>query len=128
MPAHGDPRRTGLSPLPVHAEVNRIGERADLLLGRVAAIVVALREQDAGEQQRGVDRGQLDRLEAPPGLHVEEVIEEAAIAGGVRAGGVLRRGPEELQRLECAVGGLGPSDPAMLYAYWVRRQREPDGG
>src|SRR5207253_2944884 len=128
MPAHGDPRRTGLSPLPVHAEVNRIGERADLLLRRVAAIVVALREQDAGEQQRGVDRGQLDRLEAPARLHVEEVIEKAAIACGVRAGRVLRGGPEKLQRLQGTVRRLGARDPAVLYAYGIRRQRKADCG
>ncbi len=128
MPAHAHGGRPSLGPFPIDAEVDRIGERANLLLSRVAAVVVALREQDAGEQERGVDRGQLDRLEAAAGLHVEEMIEEAAIAGGVRAGRVLRGGPEELQRFECAVGGLGASDPAVFYADGVRRQREPDGG
>src|SRR5206468_10798144 len=108
----------------VDAEVDRIGECADLLLGRVAAIVVALREQDAGEQQGGVDRGQLDRLEAPAGLHVEEVIEEATIPGGVRAGRVLRGGPEEAQGRERAARGLGAGNPAVPHAYRLRGQRK----
>jgi len=61
-------------------------------------------------------------------LHVEEMIEEAAVPGGVRAGGVLRRRPEELQRRECAIGGLGARDPTVFYADGVRRQREADRG
>src|SRR6266576_39616 len=124
----GHRRRPRLGPFPVDAEVDRIGERADLLLGRVAAIVVALREQDAGEQQRGVDRGQLDRLEAAARLHVEEVIEKASIACGVRAGRVLRGGPEELQCLESAVGSLAARDPVVLDADRIRRQRKADRG
>src|SRR2546425_4600551 len=56
------------------------------------------------------------------------MIEEAAIPGGVRTGRVLRRGPEELERLQRAVGGLGAGDPAVLHADRVGGERESDGG
>jgi len=56
------------------------------------------------------------------------VIEEAAIPGRVGSGGILRRGPEEAQRRQGPVGGLGAGDPAVLDADRVRRQREADRG
>ena len=43
--------RARARPLPVHAEIDRIGEGADLLLCRVAASEVRLREQDSREQE-----------------------------------------------------------------------------
>jgi len=128
VPAHADRRRPRFGPFPVHTEVDRIGERADLLLGAVAAVVVRLREENAGEQQGRVDRGQLDRLKAPAGAHVQEVIEEAAIAGGVGAGGVLRRGPEKAQGRQRASGGLGARDPAVFDADRVGGEGEADRG
>src|ERR1044072_1981202 len=119
-------RRCG--PFPVHAEVDRVGERANRVLGRGGLVVVALGEEDAGEEQRRVDGGQLDLLKAPSGRHVEEVIVEAAISGRVRTGRILRRRPEETQRREGAVGGCRARDPAMLDAAGVGGGREPDGG
>jgi len=49
------------------------------------------------------------------------MIEEAPIAGRVRAGGILGRGPEEAQRRERPIGGLSARDPAVLDADGVGR-------
>src|SRR4029077_18027948 len=115
-------------PFPIHAEVDRIGEGADLLLRAVAAVVVGLREQNSGEQQGCVDRGQLDRLKAPAGAHVQEMVKEAAIAGGVGPSGVLRCGPEEPEGRERASGGLRAGDPTAFDADRVGGEGEADGG
>src|SRR6266496_3871640 len=56
------------------------------------------------------------------------MIEEAAVAGRVGAGGVLRRGPEEAQGRECPISGLGAVDPAVFDADRIRRQRESNRG
>src|SRR5438034_3746429 len=56
------------------------------------------------------------------------MIEEAAIAGRVGARGILRCGPEEAQRCERTIGGLGAGDPAVLDADRIGRQCKPDGG
>jgi hypothetical protein len=66
MPAHGDPARIVHHPLPVHAAVERIGERADLRFRVSCRSKYSLAEQHAGHEQRGVDGGQLDALEAWP--------------------------------------------------------------
>ena len=55
------------------------------------------------------------------------MIEEAVIAGDVVRRGVLRRGPEEAQRRERAVGGLRARDPAVFDADGIRGERESDG-
>ena len=124
-PAHADQRRARLHPRPVDAPVQRVGQRADLLFLRRVTVVVALREQHAAEQQGGVDAGQ---LHAPPvaqaGLHVEEVVVETAVAGGVVLAGVLRRVGEEAQRDQGAMDRLLATDPAPFRADAVRGQAE----
>ena len=57
---------------------------------RVVVAEVGPQNSAPGHEQRGVHGGELHRLEAASGLGVEEVIEEAAVAGGVRRR-VLRR-------------------------------------
>ena len=112
-PAVRDRGRAGLRPGPVGAGVERFRDRPDADLGRRRAVEVGLAEQHAGEQQGGVHGRQLDLLEAPAARHVEEVIVEAAISGRGRAG-VLRRGPQELERVLHPLGGRGAAHPAAL--------------
>jgi hypothetical protein len=69
----GAPR---LGPRPVDPGVDLVDEAANLHLFRVGAIEVRLTEERARQENRRVDGGQLAVLEALPGLHVEEVIEE----------------------------------------------------
>ena len=73
-------------PLPVGPAVERIGQAADLgLLGRVA-VEIGGDGEHAREQERRVDRGQLALPDAAAGFDVEEMVEEALVAGGIRLG------------------------------------------
>ncbi len=86
-------------------------------------------EEHAAEQQRGVDRRQLDPVRvARAGLEIEEVIEEPVIAGHAFDTSALRRAFEEAQRRERALHGLIARHVAALDADAVRRQRETDRG
>ena len=60
------------------------------------------RRQHAGEQDRAVHGRQFALPRAAPGLHVEKVIIEAVVAGGVRLG-ALQAVPEKSQRGEDAL-------------------------
>ena len=87
------------APAPVDAarRSRRRGRGSRASLGPVE---IALGEQHAAEQQRRVDRRQLGRLEARAALHVEEVVEEALVAGHARRRVALRRIGQEAQRRE----------------------------
>src|SRR5437879_4625824 len=67
-------------------------------------------------------------MKAPAGAHVEEVVKEAAIAGGVGPGRVLRCGPEKAQGRQRASGGLRAGDPAAFDADRVGGEGEANGG
>ncbi len=99
-PAHGDQGLSHLERVPLGRGVELLGELADLALLRVVAVEVALAEERAGEEERGVDGRQLDRLEARAGLHVEEVVEETLVAGPAPCLRPGRRRGEEAQRGE----------------------------
>ena len=68
------------------------------------------------------------RVEPQPGLHVEEVVEEALVAGDPAPVRALRRVPEEAQRRQRQVARLRPRAPAALDADRVGGQREADRG
>src|SRR5207253_2229407 len=72
VPSQGDERRARCGPLPVGAAVDRIGELTDLGLDRVRAVEIRVAGEDAGEQQGGGDRRELDLLEPLPRGQVEE--------------------------------------------------------
>jgi len=126
-PPHGDERRAGLGPGPVGAPVERIGVGADRGLGAVAPVEVLLREEDAGEEERGVHRGELDGLVAEPGGLVHEVREEAVIAGRCPPrpvpGGAAR---EKRSRGEGALGRGVAGYVARLDTDRIGGEREAD--
>src|SRR5205814_9048858 len=93
---------------------------------RVRAVEIRLAGEDAGEQQRRVDRRELDLLEPLSRVHVEEVIAEAVVAGRAGRRGVLGRGPEEAQRLDNALPGLVARDVGALHAGRVGGEGEGD--
>ena len=69
-------------PLPsIHGQSTRllmsVREAADLGLGGIGAVIIFGGEQHPAEQQHGVDRRQFGGLEPVPGIHVDEVVEEA---------------------------------------------------
>src|SRR5947209_4523656 len=83
VPAHGDRRTAVARPRPVDAKIDGVGECTHGGVVRIRSVEVLARGEHAHEQEGGVDRGELDLLEAPTALHVEEVIVEAAIPGDV---------------------------------------------
>ena len=127
MPPQGHDGRAWREPLPVCTAVDRVGETADFRLGRVDGVSeVRLAEQHAAEQERGVDRRELDLLVAGPRVHIEEVIKEPVVAG--RGGGrVLTRGPEEPQGSDHPLTCLVARDVPALDANRVRGEPEPHG-
>src|SRR5687768_11035513 len=61
-------------------------------------------------------------------LHMEEMVEEALVAGDCRSGGSLRCIPEEPERGQRQVARIRPTAPAALDPDRVGGQREPDRG
>ena len=91
---------------------------------RCIAVEVALHEQHAAQQQRGVDGRQLHPAAvALAGLQVQEVVEEAVVAGVVILAAPLRRVGEETQRGQYARDRLLARDVAAL----ARRCRRRSG-
>src|SRR3546814_17342075 len=92
-----------LCPRPVRALVEEIRQIADLLL--LGGVVVEIRRggQHAGEQERAVHGGQIALPGALAAAHVEEVIVEPAIPGGI---GLLAL----RTAAEAAQGGQGAFD------------------
>ena len=89
VPAERDPVRPRLSPAPVDPRVEAVGQLAYLELLRPVEIAAA--EEDAAQQQSGVDGGELRPLEAGAGSHVHEMVEEALVAGHAARRIALRR-------------------------------------
>ena len=83
-PPVGDRRAAVAGPSPVRPAVKRVGERPYLLLVFTVPIKIRSGGEHAGQQESGIDGGQLANARAPPGRHVEKVIEEALVPGRVR--------------------------------------------
>src|SRR5471032_962905 len=86
-----------------------------------------MRRAHAGHQQRRVDARQLAIPHPLAGVHVEEVIVEALVAGGVLAVALLAAG-EKFQRRQRALDGRLARHEAAFNADGVNRQRHADGG
>src|SRR5690349_8559848 len=129
IPAHRDQRRAHLHPRPFDATVDRIGQPAYFGFVLRVLIEVRLREEDAAEQQRGVDRRKLDPVGiARAGLEIEEMVEKSVIAAHAFAARALRRTFEEAQRGERALRRLFARDVTAFDADAVSGQSEADRG
>ena len=128
LPPHANEARRELRPVPLDAAVERVGEGANFFFFRTIPVEILLAEEDASHQERRVDGGKLDLPEPLTSVHVEEVVEEAAVAGRALSGLALRRVPEKAERGERAASGLGSGDVAALDADGIGREREADGG
>ena len=127
-PRHRGERRVLVEPVPLDALVERVGVGADGRLVGSAPVEILAREEHAAHQQRRVDRGQLYAPEALAGFLVEEMVEEALVAGHAGLARALRGLPEKAERGQRALGRLGARDVAALGADAVARQPKPDGG
>ena len=112
------------SPLPIDAKVNRIGVSADRALGRIRVGEVRLTEKNAAEQERSVDGGELDLLEAIARLHVEKVIKKSFVSRDVRRLRSLWRGVHEAERIQRSLRCVGARHVAALDADRISSQRE----
>ena len=114
-------------PVPVGAAVQPVGQVPDLAL--VAGVTVEERahRQGTGEQERRVDRGQLAVPHATTGLDVEEVVEEALVAGGVGLR-PLRTGEKVPEAFQGDLCGEVPGEHSTLDHDWNRGQRHADSG
>ena len=128
MPAHRQQGCARRDPGPVDRAVNPVGQRTDPRLVGMVAIIPALREQHAAQQQRGIHGRQLAPGEAQPLGHAQELVENALIAAEARLARALRRVGEELQRGQRAGARLFAGDPAIDHADRIGGQREPDSG
>src|SRR5437879_6065523 len=116
-PGERDPRRARLGPGPVHATVDLVRQFSDLELLRLLRVEIALTEEHAPKEQRGVDGRDFAVVGARTGAHVDEVMEESVLVGFVR---------EEAQRRQHALARRRARDIAALDADRVGGEPEAD--
>ncbi len=114
-------------PLPVRATVELVGQAADLGLLLGLRVEIGSAGEHPGEQKGRVDRGQLALPDTATGLHVEEVVVEAPVAGRIRLR-PLRAVAEEAQRSKRNLGGELAGDHAAFDEHRDARQSEAHGG
>jgi len=122
----GDRRSAVARPWPIGAAVERVGQRADLLLVFTVLIEKTRGGEHAGEEETGIDRGHFALAGAPSGGHIEKVIVEAVVPGRIGRSS-LRTGPEEPQHRKRALDCVGAGHPAARDADRINRQREAHG-
>ena len=127
-PAHRDRRAPALEPRPVGPLDDAGSEAADLGFVGVSAIEPAGGKQHAHEQQRGIDARQLGVTVAQTTVHIEEMVEEAAMPADARGCFTVRRTMEEAQRRKRPCPRRAPADPAALDPDRIGGQGEADSG
>jgi hypothetical protein len=106
--------------VPVDPLVNQTREPANLRFGFGVAVEIGGGGQHACHQKRSVDRRQLAVPGAVARIHMQEVIEEAAIADRVSLTALVTVG-KETKCLQCVVDRVGPLHPATLDGDWIGR-------
>src|SRR5262249_27095216 len=104
----------------VNTAVESLGQSPDLLLLLRIVIEVDANGENACQQQRRVESGQLALPGAPPRLHVEEVVVEPFVTRGIRFR-PLRALPKVPRGRETSLRGRRPRDTAMFDHAWVSR-------
>ncbi len=127
LPAHADPRARGAEPLPVGAEIDRVGERPHLHVERILRREVLPRVEDPGEEERRVDARELAAPRAERGVHGQEVVEEPLVADGPARRGALGSGPECIERGQDPRPAFFPRDVAAVDPGADGGEAEADG-
>ena len=99
-PAMRQGRSAIAGPVPVGPLVERIGQVSDLGFVRRVAVEIRADRQGAREQERRVDGGKLALPNAATRFDVQEMVEEALVAGRVRLGTL--RACEQVSQSSCA--------------------------
>ena len=110
-PPLGQGRGIVLGPAPVDPLVECLRCIADL--GLLRAVEIATHRQHAGQQQRGVNQRELAVPHARAGLHVQEMVVKAAVAGCLRIVGLAAR-EQKAQRNQRLLRRLRAREPATL--------------
>src|SRR6185436_2559631 len=84
LPAVSERRTPIARPIPVSSTVECVRQAADLGLVVGILVEIAGAGEHAREQKRRVEGRQLALPNPPAGVDVEEVVEEALVAGGTR--------------------------------------------
>ena len=84
-------------PAPIHPPVQRVSEPSHLTLSAGVPVEIGGGGQGAGDQDGGVDGRQLGTPCTPAARDIEEMVEEALVAGRI-AHWSVRSVPEEAQR------------------------------
>ena len=84
LPAVSERRTAVTRPVPVGPAVERVGQAADLRLVLGVGVEVGAAGERAREQERRVERGQFAVPDAPAGVDVKEVVEEAFVPSYIR--------------------------------------------
>src|SRR6185369_7936701 len=114
-------------PIPLDPLVELFRESANLRLFGSIAVEVLRRGERAGDEDRRVDARQLAAPGALAALHVQEVVVEAAIAGGGLALALLARG-EEPQGEQRALDSGRARHELSFHSDRIRGERHADGG
>jgi hypothetical protein len=126
-PAHRDVESIHRGPRPVHAPIQLVRERADGLLLGIVEVEEIADEQHAGDEQRGVDGGDLGIAVAMTRREIQEVIEETFVTGGARGVRPLWRVAQELERHQDACDRGVARHESALHADRVGIEREAAG-
>ena len=126
-PAMGQRRPAIAGPVPVGPTVERVGQAPDLGFDGRVAVEICGNCQGTCEQERRVDGGKLALPHAASGLDVQEVIEEALVAGGIGLG-TLRAFEQVAQSLQRDLRGEIPEEDSALDDDRNGRQCHADGG
>ena len=105
-PSQGERRRVRCNPIPIDSLVQGVGIRSYADFGGRGTIEVLSAEKRTGQEKTGVDRRELDVREPKPGVRVEEVVEEAFVAGDAAIAWSLRQVIQVLERGQCTIGSL----------------------
>ena len=116
-----------LRPRPVGAAIERVGEGAYFPFLRRVRVKIRSGRQRAGEQNGAIDGRQFALPRTSTGLHVEKMIIETVITGGVGFR-TLRTVPEKSQRGENSLDRRDARDEAALDRDRIHRQGKPGGG
>src|SRR5207248_1947688 len=92
---------------PVHATVDLVRQLSDLELLRLLRVEIALTEEHAPEEQRGVDGRDLAVVGARTGAHVDEVMEESVLVRFVREEAQRRQHALACRSARGALTGIG---------------------
>src|ERR1700692_2198690 len=116
-----------LRPSPIAPAVERIGETTNFSLLRELVVKIGGSREGAGQQEGAINGRHFAVPGAPAGVHVQKMIVEPLMAGGVRLRS-LRTVPEKAQGSQSALHRDASRQKSALDSNRIARERHPGGG